>query len=226
MGMSKEFAELWADRANIGIIIAAVLGVISTTLAIWTGNVKEDFLKRDLADANTRAEEGKAEASRASEEAAKLTKEAEEARLETERLKKQLAWRDVTSKQAEALRMALQKTPIEVTVFWIAGDAEGSAFARRLAEVLLSAGSKISAFAPMGMLGQEKHGLSISGSEREECELLASALRAIGFGAVPVDINHRKPDGTKYFTNIFVGYRDPPSFPLDRVEPSPAAVAP
>ena len=215
MGMSREFAEAWADKANIGIIIAAVIGVVSTTLAIWTGNVKEDFLKRDLAEANARGEEAKSEAAKANEKAASLEKEAAVARLEQERLKQQLAWREVTSHQAEAIRNTLKKANLQVTIFWIAGDAEGSAFARRLAEALLNAGSTISAFAPMGMLGAEKHGLSISGSEKQECELLATALRA---ARIWRNTNRAKPAKTGWL-KVFCKY-------LCWVSNTPSASAP
>lgn len=37
------------DIANIGLIISLVIGVISTVLVVWMGNVKEEYLDRELA---------------------------------------------------------------------------------------------------------------------------------------------------------------------------------
>jgi hypothetical protein len=121
----------------------------------------------------------------------------------------------VTPNQSNTIKSALQKHPMQITISWAAGDPEGSAFSRQLAESFLSGGAEISAFAPSVAMGQEPHGLSVSGSEREEIELLAGALTASGFGRVTTSLDARKSDGTKYFTHLQVGYREPPSLTMN-----------
>jgi len=114
-------------------------------------------------------------------------------------------------KQAKLISDSLRNIPMEITVAWIAGDAEGSEFSRRLAQVIIGAGSQVIAFAPFGVLGKEPHGLSISGSERQEVEALARALEAGGLKPSDIKVSDRKPDGTKYFTHLFIGYREAPA---------------
>jgi len=52
---SFEIASCLYDWANIGLICALVAGVISTILVVWMGNVKETYLRRDIADNQERA---------------------------------------------------------------------------------------------------------------------------------------------------------------------------
>jgi len=212
-GYSIPFWEAVFRWSTIAAFVLGGAGVTAAFISTWVGaklgdvsqnefNLKLEAAKVEVASANARAGAAEERAAQANVTAANLEKDAAVARLEQERLKQQLAWREVTPHQAEAIRNTLKKANLQITIFWIAGDAEGSAFARRLAEALLSAGSTISGFAPTGMLGAEKHGLSISGSEKEECELLATALRAAGFGEIPIDLSQRKPDGSKFFTGL------------------------
>lgn len=63
MWPSFETAVRLYDAANIFLIGALAIGVISTVLVVWMGNVKEEYLRRNLADTNARAEEAKADAS-------------------------------------------------------------------------------------------------------------------------------------------------------------------
>jgi len=195
MWLSERSVGWIYDAANIGLVAALAVGVVATALIVWTGNIKEEYQKRAVASLNN---------------------EAAQARLETERIKKQVAWREVSPDQLSIIRDKLHNTLIEVTISWPSGDSEASAFARSLGQALLDSGAKVSAFSPMGFLGQEPHGLSISGSEESELKSLTSALTAAGFGPVSIDVNDRKPDGTKYFTHLEVGYRTPPALDLRR----------
>jgi hypothetical protein len=204
-------AESWLSVIAVAKIVAAALvaaGVVVEFATEWVGRPFERIVaeagRQETARANAKAAE-------ANERAAKLENEAAAARLEAQNLKKQLSWREVTPKQSEIIRSALINAPMQITISWVAGDPEGSAFSQQLAEAFTRSGMEISAFAPMGFLGQEPHGLSISGSERSEVEALASALDEAGLGRPSVDLNARKPDGTKYFTHLQVGYRTPPT---------------
>ena len=178
------------DAANVALVAALATGVVATFLIVWMGNVKEAHLRQALANA---------------------TNAAAQANLEAERIKKEVAWREVSASQSGIIRSRLQDTPMQITIAWVAGDPEGSAFARRLAECFQSSGLEITAFSPFGFYGKEPHGLSISGSEKKEVELLASVLTEAGFGSIGAEVNNPKPDGTKYFTHLQIGYRTAPS---------------
>ncbi len=142
---------------------------------------------------------------------AHLNLEAANARYETERLKKELGWRELSPAQQTSIRAALAETPMQLTIGWTAGDPESSMFARHLAIVFIAAGLEISGGGPVGMLGEELFGLHLQGSEENELAVLGATLEAAHLGPITVKKSNRKPDGTKYVTHLFVGYRTPPA---------------
>lgn len=226
MNFSPHIAEIIFEWANIFLVIALFIGVVSTYLIFVTTNIKEDDLKSRLtlatnkakdafdsaATANTKAASAIENAGKAIERAAKLEKDAAEARLETEKLKKGFSWRALSEQQVLILRKTLAKKPIEFTMSWSSGDAEGAYFAQSIAQALVSSGLNLIAFSPMGMADSQL-GLHINGSEAEEITTVADALKAAGLKEVAVRVVKRKPDGSKYFTHIFVGFRTPPAIP-------------
>lgn len=145
------------------------------------------------------------------EKMASLNLEASNARLETERLKKELGWRELSPEQQEIIRAGLAKGPMQITLGWTSGDPESAMYARHLANSFLAAGSEISAFAPFLLLGEEEFGLKVSGSEENEIGILVASLEAAGLGPITIRKTSRKPDGTKYTTHLFVGFRSPPT---------------
>jgi len=54
---SESLATSIYDAANIALIFALVVGVGATALVVWMGNIKEEYLKRAVADAQARAAE-------------------------------------------------------------------------------------------------------------------------------------------------------------------------
>src|ERR1039457_4590182 len=54
MWPSSETATWLYDIANFGLIVGLVIGVISTVLIAWMGNVKGAYLNRELADSRER----------------------------------------------------------------------------------------------------------------------------------------------------------------------------
>src|SRR5437867_2851350 len=56
MSPSFETAVWLYDIANSLLIVALVVGVFSTVLVVWMGKIKEEFLGRDLAQANEHIE--------------------------------------------------------------------------------------------------------------------------------------------------------------------------
>jgi hypothetical protein len=80
MWPSPEAASRLYNYANYGLIFALILGVIATGLIVWMGKVKEEYLQRDFAGANERAESAKAIAATANERAAESQLKLEELR--------------------------------------------------------------------------------------------------------------------------------------------------
>jgi hypothetical protein len=56
MWPSEEFASRLYDWANVGLIGSLAVGVVSTALLVWMGNVKESYLKTDLGQTKEKAE--------------------------------------------------------------------------------------------------------------------------------------------------------------------------
>jgi len=71
MWFSLETASRLYDAANIFLIIALVVGAVSTVLVVWMGNVKEEYLRRDIASAQEEAAKADERAATAHERAAK-----------------------------------------------------------------------------------------------------------------------------------------------------------
>jgi hypothetical protein len=144
--------------------------------------------------------------------AAELEKEAANARLETERLKKEVSWRDVMPSQATELAVLLIGKSMQIVFHWGAGDAESSYFAHRLAEALTKAGQQVMGGGPVGQLGQERHGLLVAGYKADEVQTISDVLTRIGLG--PIEQQVVQPPATSQsaaqYTDIFVGYRVPP----------------
>lgn len=81
MWPSFETAVRLYDVANVSLIGALAIGVIATVIVVWMGNVKEEYLRRDLSDTNARAEEAKAASAEANARAAEANRIAEGERL-------------------------------------------------------------------------------------------------------------------------------------------------
>lgn len=215
--MVKTTLEWWSGWSDIfgvtAAILAGILGLV--TLLGWgfswkAGKLKDVALEKYKVEAKRSIADADAKAAEANNAAANANQRAAEADLEAQRLKKQLAWREVTPTQATVLHEALKDSSMQITISWVAGDPEGSQFAQRLGKVFVDAGVTLAAFAPMGHLGEEPHGLSVSGSEHQEVQLLSEALDKAGFGPVGVKVSARKPDGTNFVTHLEVGYRPAP----------------
>lgn len=131
--MTPATAEALFPWMNAGLIFSLLLGAAFTVGIFATGAVKETALKHELSDAGQ-------DAATANERAAGLEKEAATARLETERLKSQLAWRAFSADQREILRTALAASPHPVTLAYVAGDPEALYLSRQFGDLLEAAG--------------------------------------------------------------------------------------
>lgn len=144
MWPSFETAVWLYDKANIFLIGALVVGAIATVLVVWMGNVKEEYLRRDLADTNARAEEAKAQAAEANEKA-------ESERLARVKIEEKLKPRRLTPEQQSSITkhmLAWAKLPgteiaQSIAVFATSTTFESSRLADQIAASLASAGWNI-----------------------------------------------------------------------------------
>ena len=135
MWLSPKATVLLYDIGNIGLIIGLVFGVISTVLVVWTGNVKEDYLKRELAQSRERTTsletelaKAKTAISEANARAAGANEKAESERLARIRLEEDLAWRRLSNEQQQIIASQVSKFSGQIVSLWYGqGDKEWTA---------------------------------------------------------------------------------------------------
>ena len=196
MWPSFETATRLQDAANMFGIGALVIGVIAAALVFWMGNVKEEYLRRELSETNARAEEAKAgvaiateNAAKANERAASLERDAAHAKLETERLKAQLAWRMLPQNLENSLKNTLSKHVGKINIQHVANDTEAQYFAIQLANIFGSAGWEVG-LSSVSMSGVAIFGIWVPDTNSPSTQTVRNALIAIGIGfstqALPV----------------------------------------
>ncbi len=189
MWPSFETAVWLYDASNMFLIGALAIGVIATVIVVWMGNVKEEYLRRDLADTNARAEEAKVASANANARAAELEKEAANARLETERIKEVVAWRVMSSESATELEKVLAAKPGSVNLRYMDGDPEALFLAIQISQILSKAHWKV---AP-GAIKPENSivfGIGLPDSSSADAQTLRSAFSA---AKVPFSTNALPP---------------------------------
>jgi hypothetical protein len=130
---SFETAARLYDLANTAFIASLVIGVAATVLLVWMGNVKEGYLRRDVAGAGERAAEAEARASEANARAL-------EAKVALERFK---APRLLTPDQQQEVARKIssfRNTPFDMSV--TVGDPEALTLVLLIGNALQSAGWK------------------------------------------------------------------------------------
>jgi len=135
MWPSEATATWLYDTANIALIVALVTGAVATALIVWMGNVKEEYLKKELAQTTERA-------ANANERAAQLENDAAQARLEQEQLKTKLAWRRVTSEQHDKIVAMLRGHPMTVALVY-SNEPESMLFANDVSKTLKDSGINV-----------------------------------------------------------------------------------
>lgn len=113
-------------------ICAGIAALATLGAAYFFDKSAEEGIKR----AEERAAAAEERAAHANERAATLEKSAAEARLETERLKSQVAWRSLSVDQTKVLERELTKAPGTVNLRYIDGDPEALYFAIQIAKLL------------------------------------------------------------------------------------------
>ncbi len=136
--------------ANIGLIIGLVVGVASTILVVWMGNVKEDYLNDALADSRERTAslerqsgQFELEIAQANTRAAEANRIAESERLARMKIEQRLADRSLTDAQLTAIADKVKPFSGQeflVTTYW--GLKEPLSITNRIYAALDSAGWK------------------------------------------------------------------------------------
>jgi len=129
---SFETASRLYDVANFALIASLVVGVAATVLLVWMGNVKEGYLRRDVASAGERA-------ATANERAAILEKENLATKLQYERLKAAVSWRTIEPRDLELLTRHLATRPSVVQLEYVQGDPESQNLAAYLRAAFMQA---------------------------------------------------------------------------------------
>jgi hypothetical protein len=148
---SPELASKIFGWANFGLITSLIIGVVSTALIVWTGNIKEDDLKERLAASNAVAKGAERDAAKANEGILKAqadiasahaaAKEADaraaEANLALARFK---APRLIPAGTAKSMVTALSKSAgIEIAIYVWGEGPEPSALGEAIGDLLLKA---------------------------------------------------------------------------------------
>lgn len=200
-------SAIWLyDLANIGLIIGLVIGVISTVMVVWMGNVKEEYLNRELAvsrkltaSLEKQSTELKVAVSDADARAAEANEKAEKERLARIRLEEDLAWRRLPKEQQQIIASRLANFSGQIVSLWFgAGDKEAETFAWELASALSSAKWKV--FSPASSItmassgnlfdtvSPQETGITVAStgdkSSMEASQALVLELLALGFDAV------------------------------------------
>ena len=130
MWPSEETASRLYSLANGGLIVGLVIGLISTVLIAWMGNIKEDYLKRALADSKEHTAEANG--------AAQAQQRAAEAQLALEKFK---APRVLDSREQQLVISRLRKFVGQeywIQTLWAADEPQY--FANQLKRTLEAAG--------------------------------------------------------------------------------------
>ena len=189
------------NTANVFVIIGAVLVAIGTIAAIWSGGVKERFADERISQNEADTSRANADAATANERAASLENEAEQARLETERLKQQFAWRRLNETQFRTMVDNLSGLDLKLTLSAISVDPESMLFATDIQRALVAAGFNLQIRSTMPFGRGPIVGIIISGPKIDILSV-GQAFRLAGF-----DIKGRERQGD---IEIFIGSKPPP----------------
>ncbi len=194
--MSLAWAEFVSYWGNWVLIITLVIGVAATYAVVVSGTVKEDALKKELADRAADAAHTewqisllKLDAKQLEADTALANERAVKARLELERYR---APRDLSEGELEALAAELERFPgIEFVLTGYPDVAESTQFVDRLAIGLEKAGWKrrdvpLNLAAGTAGVWIDWYGGNPN-APKDAAEALAGALRNMGITAVTRD---------------------------------------
>ncbi len=131
MWPSQQSAERIYNVANVLLIAALIVGALATWFVVWMGNVKEEYLQRDLSGAKERT--------------AELEQDAALLRIQLDREIQKRALRALTDEQKKTLVAALRGKIPEINVV-VQRDLEAQAFAVQLEIVFQEAGMQLHSY--------------------------------------------------------------------------------
>ncbi len=148
MLLSYETAASVYNWANVFLIGALLVGFVATALVVKMGNIKEAYLKRDIATANAESARAHERAAQAEERTAEANKKAEEERLARVKIEEKLAPRRLTQEQQSSIsehmsswaKLPGTKIRQSVAVFPSSPSFESAVLADQIAAVLERAG--------------------------------------------------------------------------------------
>jgi len=196
MWPSEAIAARLYDIANIALIVVLIGGVIATSLVVWMGNVKEEYLKQHLADTQL--------------ETARL----QQANLE---LQKNVRGREITDQQHDQIIGAAKGVKIPELVTYIARDPEARWYGLSLVGVFQELGMR-GLTVLMDDPPPMQTGVMYCGKGTDEDVAFSKILMdagIVGVGAPGSNFGHHK-DGNEIVLpycppgSVFVGVRQPP----------------
>jgi hypothetical protein len=190
----------WESVFRWSATIAFVFGGIGVTAAFVSAIVGYQVTDRvvkesdkKIAEANARSEEAKAisveasakiaeahtQAAKANERSASLEHDAAQARLETERLKAQLAWRILPQNLANALGTFLSTNTGQINIQYVANDTEAQYFAIQLINIFRKAGWQV-AMMSVTKPGTVIFGIFVPDAQSPSTQIIRNALGSVG----------------------------------------------
>jgi len=232
LDISQTIADTIYGWANIALAIGAALVLFGTIGVIWSGGVRERFANErissnetktaqavaDAATAHAASEVAKADAARANENfvkakqsiatanerAAKLENEAEQARLETERLKRQFAWRRLNETQFHALATGFSEIiGLNLVLSAVGSDPESMLFATDIKRAMAAAGINLEIRGSVFLGQRPVVGINISGP-REAIIRVGKVFTQAGFNVE----GYEQPNAKE--VEILIGSKPPP----------------
>lgn len=148
----------WGWRASVA---GALLTSFGVGFLFWGTRIRDRDFEIQVSTLNSEAGAARERASKLGERAAGLEKQAADARLETERLKSMVVWRQIDRSSAQTLKEELSASPSKVTILYTMSDPEASALAIQIAKIFQSAQWKI-AMAALSINGRLFFDLGVS----------------------------------------------------------------
>jgi hypothetical protein len=130
----------WGWRGSIA---GALITTGAVILLMWGTRVRDRENEKQIAETTAGAARANERAANLEVQAAALRLEAEQARLATEKLKSQVAWRELSATQQAELTKYLKQNPGNVDLAFITGDQESMRFAMQLRHAFENAGWRL-----------------------------------------------------------------------------------
>ena len=164
---------------------------------ISAANAVGEAAKADVEKAHAEIAKANAEIAAAKKQAAALEKDTAQARLEQERLKQMVVWRDIPADAGRVISSVLATQKHTILIAVLANDPEAMAFASRISKILDNAGWTAvpravswGAWLPIG--------LHVYGPENDAVRLLLSA-----FAAAKIEVDPRPPPHDPDWSIVF-----------------------